>query len=756
MTRLAAITAALMQTAEAVPFGMHFEERGHLNEVREDAGPVEIAIVREEPLTFNASVRVRTVNRTALAGSDYGAIDQVVKFAPFQNRVTIKIPITKDFVAEGNERFRLVLTNAVSGVLAGENVRESLYINDAQDDPANDDFAASIFLAGSRGSIPGTNRGASREPGEPFHGARRNRSVWYYYQAPADGFAAFRSRNKKFSTLLGVYTGSSVSSLTRKRSTDDSDNSDDSVDFQFEPDDSDQFNAQYVVRVAKGEVLRIAVEDRDDSNDDSDDSDDPNRDVEDSDDSNDGHGGGGLRFLLRWNTILPGRLEFARPVFTGSESAGSARVTILRRGGADNTVRVRLTTIDGGRPGVAAVDGEDYEGFDDVVTFAKGERMKTVDIPILDDTIFEQTKAAGLLLRRPGNGATLGLRSARLVIRDDDPFTPGAGKYVASILPATFSHENTGRLAINVTALGVATGSLQYGGITYPFTGVFDGSNSLVFAKTLGRLRALVVRIQLSADGSSLTGTLEDHFAVVAQIAGARNGFDARTNPSPRAGRYTMLLPGDDQSTVAGIPKGDGWAWLNVTADGTARIAGVLADGRPFSTGIALSASGNAPFYQALYRGQGSLSGAIQFTANPGVSDAAGTLHWFKRGSFDFDTTALVSAYAATPGQRLLASLDAGNGAAVVTFGEGGLLNDLSQPVVIDTRNVVSLTSPVSVRLALTLNPTHGLFAGTFRLPGTRRDIPFRGVVFQVQGRAGGNFLRGTQSGFARIGLPPN
>ena len=56
VARLAAVAAALMQTAEAVPYSVHFEERGHLNEVREDAGPVTIGIVREGPLTSGATM----------------------------------------------------------------------------------------------------------------------------------------------------------------------------------------------------------------------------------------------------------------------------------------------------------------------------------------------------------------------------------------------------------------------------------------------------------------------------------------------------------------------------------------------------------------------------------------------------------------------------------------------------------------------------------------------------------------------------
>ena len=47
MAFIGAVSPAMWQTAEAVPYGMYFEERGHLNEVREDAGPVEIAILHE-------------------------------------------------------------------------------------------------------------------------------------------------------------------------------------------------------------------------------------------------------------------------------------------------------------------------------------------------------------------------------------------------------------------------------------------------------------------------------------------------------------------------------------------------------------------------------------------------------------------------------------------------------------------------------------------------------------------------------------
>lgn len=730
-----------LQTAGAALPSLHFEERGHLNEVSENIGQVTVAIVRDGDLSGTSSARVLSRNRTAIAGVDFGLVDQVVTFAPYQNRLTINIPIFADSILEGNERFRLVLTEVSGGVITDEDARESLYINDAQDAPANDDFAAAIALSGENGVVAGSNKGASREAGEPIHGRARNRSVWYNYTAAREGFAAFRSRNAKFSTLLGVYTGTTVSGLTKKKNLDDSDLADHSDSFHFQPDDSDVFNASYVVKVSPGEVLRIALDDADDSNDDS-------NDPEDSDDSDDGHGGGGRDFLLRWKTVLASWFEFSAPKFLTNESSPVGRVTIIRRGGADTTAAVRLTTIS-----ATAIDGQDYTGFNAEVVFAKGERVRTVDIPILSDTLFEQSEIVNLLLRRPTNGATLGLRRAVLAIRDDDPFTPGRGIFVASVTPPVFAHATTGRVAITVTSLGLMTGNLQFGGVAYPLQGVFNGLNHLTIVKTRGRLPNLTIDLQLAEDGTTISGTVTDG-STTSQIAGARNGFDSRTNPSPLAGRYTLLLPGDDQSAAA-IPKGDGWAWLNVATDGTARIAGLLPDGSPFSVGIGLSGAGSSPFYQALYSGRGSLSGAITFAASPGVSDGTGTLHWSKPRAFATNLSAVVSSYHFTPGQRLLPGLESSNGKAVVLFGDGGLATDLSQPIVVNHRNIVGVQALSAVRMHASFNEAHGLFSGDFTLPGSTRALPFRGVVFQIQDTAGGFFLRGTQSGFVRIAPTP-
>jgi uncharacterized repeat protein (TIGR01451 family) len=78
--------------------------------------------------------------------------------------------------------------------------------------PANDDFDDASVVTGRIGSTTGSNFGATKEFGEPFHaGNFGGASVWF----------TFDTTESSFDTLLGVYTGSSVSGLILVASDDD-------------------------------------------------------------------------------------------------------------------------------------------------------------------------------------------------------------------------------------------------------------------------------------------------------------------------------------------------------------------------------------------------------------------------------------------------------------------------------------------------------------------------------------------------------
>jgi len=91
-----------------------------------------------------------------------------------------------------------------------------LTVGPTQVPPTNDNFANRITLTGTHfNNVPGSNVGASKEPGEPFHtDAIGGKSVWWTWTAPSTGGLELATSGSSFDTLLALYTGDSVSNLT--------------------------------------------------------------------------------------------------------------------------------------------------------------------------------------------------------------------------------------------------------------------------------------------------------------------------------------------------------------------------------------------------------------------------------------------------------------------------------------------------------------------------------------------------------------
>jgi hypothetical protein len=88
--------------------------------------------------------------------------------------------------------------------------------------PANDNWADAITITGASGFVTGTNSGATKETGEPAHASNAGgASVWYRWQPPANGSYTFTTYPSIVNTLLGIYTGTGVASLTGIASNDD-------------------------------------------------------------------------------------------------------------------------------------------------------------------------------------------------------------------------------------------------------------------------------------------------------------------------------------------------------------------------------------------------------------------------------------------------------------------------------------------------------------------------------------------------------
>jgi hypothetical protein len=105
-------------------------------------------------------------------------------------------------------------------------VAEGAYVDDIAVigcGPCNDNFSNYTHIYGYTASVCGTNIGATKESGEPNHaGNTGGKSVWWKWVAPCDCNVTIDTIGSSFDTLLGVYTGWSVSTLTTVANDDNS------------------------------------------------------------------------------------------------------------------------------------------------------------------------------------------------------------------------------------------------------------------------------------------------------------------------------------------------------------------------------------------------------------------------------------------------------------------------------------------------------------------------------------------------------
>ncbi|HEY3323061.1 MAG TPA: PKD domain-containing protein [Planctomycetota bacterium] len=106
--------------------------------------------------------------------------------------------------------------------MKGGSASASVAVAVTQQAPPNDNFVNRIVLSGSSVYTTGSNVLATKESGEPNHGGSAGgASVWWSWTAPASGTVTISTAGSNFDTLLGVYTGTSVSALTKIAGNDD-------------------------------------------------------------------------------------------------------------------------------------------------------------------------------------------------------------------------------------------------------------------------------------------------------------------------------------------------------------------------------------------------------------------------------------------------------------------------------------------------------------------------------------------------------
>jgi hypothetical protein len=343
-----------------------------------------------------------------------------------------------------------------------------------------------------------------------------------------------------------------------------------------------------------------------------------------------------------------------------------------------------------------------------------------------------------------------------------NPFNRTKGSYNGLFYEVTNSveHKSSGFLTFSLTDRGKYSGKLQLAGKTHSFLGQFDLSGRA--ASTVKRSVTNAVRLELSLTpmGSSndFTGRLlSTNTPWVAELLGDRAPIHTATNPSPYLGRYTLMIPWDEQA--AGSPGGDGFGTVVVATSGRLAFAGTLGDGTPASQSVSLSKDGFWPWYVPVLGGKGSILSWTALNTQPAPTPSlSGMLHWFKpalatskyySNGFTFQTAVAGSAYL-PPGTNLVMQLAP---FGEVDFRSGNLTGSYTNIVNLGAYNrVLNLTPEQPLTLTLTLSSGRLQGAITLTNAGLRVTRAFKGAVLQRQNFGSGHFLGTNQSGRVYLG----
>jgi manganese oxidase len=198
----APVVAAAKETARTTPVEVANVAKGNATAV---ATNVAAEVVKNDLTSKTAEVA--TVN-TAEASAAPASAASVAAAGPVESKPAASSDAaTTDGGKEGGEAAAAAMTAAAAAMALA---------------PANDAFVYAQLIGAQMGTAYGSNLGATKEPGEPFHAYNRGgSSVWFRWQAPATRSFDFSTEGSSFDTTLAVYTGASVSALYEVASNDE-------------------------------------------------------------------------------------------------------------------------------------------------------------------------------------------------------------------------------------------------------------------------------------------------------------------------------------------------------------------------------------------------------------------------------------------------------------------------------------------------------------------------------------------------------
>jgi thiol-disulfide isomerase/thioredoxin len=147
------------------------------------------------------------------------AVDKLAEVASNDEASDMDSTSEVSFTAEAGQVYRI----AVDGYYGDYGTVYWRLFYSSNESPTNDNFADATLLAGTNIVTSGSNGGATREFGEPYHnGYTGGRSVWWSWKAPFSGPVTMSTAGSTFDTVMAVYVGISLTNLSCVDSDDES------------------------------------------------------------------------------------------------------------------------------------------------------------------------------------------------------------------------------------------------------------------------------------------------------------------------------------------------------------------------------------------------------------------------------------------------------------------------------------------------------------------------------------------------------
>ena len=364
----------------------------------ENSGSLSITVYRVNGDFGEVSVDYSSVDMTAVAGSDYQVASGTLSFADGVTAQTFTVAIKDDSVYEGDEFFRISLNNVQGGANIG--AESTVQVTIIENDPP------------------------------PPTGLLEFKSASYMVTEDMVAVA-----------LVVTRSGGSRGEITVNYST-SSNTAVAGIDFQ-----GSSGNLVFPDGVTEQTIVIPLLDDQDYEGDE----------VFNVSLSGDGSTLGSIastQVVIQDNESAPsaGVLQFSGASYAVDEGGASVLLTVLRINGSYGDISVDYTTVDN-----TATAGFDYQNVMGRLSFADGETVQTISVPILDDRIYEGDERFDVSLSNVQGGAALGSIATATVNITDNETVPDSGSFQFSgdIYKV---NEGDGAVQISIMRTGGAAG----------------------------------------------------------------------------------------------------------------------------------------------------------------------------------------------------------------------------------------------------------------------------------------------------------